>query len=635
MLKERKLWLSYILGDALDYEKFDLKVGLEIHQQLNTHKLFCNCPSRLSEERGSHFLRRLRPTQSELGEVDKAAIEEAKRNLRFRYQTSDSTCLVETDEEPPHHANEEAIDVALQIALLLEAEPVDEVHFMRKIVIDGSNTSGFQRTALIALNGSMTINSRKIGIPKICLEEDAARKIEERGEEVVYRLDRLGIPLIEIATSPDIKTPEEAKEVALNLGRLLRATKKVMRGIGTIREDLNISIPQGARVEVKGVQELRMIGTFVEKEVARQMMLLEVKEELRRRGVKEVASEILDLSKVFEDSSSRVIKQCLEKGGMVLGIKLTGFSGLLKNKLGPELNSHAKVVGVGGILHSDELPAYGITSEEVLKCGKDLSIEPEDAFVLVADEEGKARKALVEVLERAKLAVKGVPEETRDPLQDGSTVYSRPLPGKARMYPETDVPPIEVTKERIEKIKASLPEMPHVRMDRIMRQYGIHKQQVVQLVDEGRDDLFEELASRYGMAGTIARTFLNTLPELRSEGLEVERISPSTFHDLFRELAKGRFAKEGMPEILRYVLKENANVDTAISQLGIERIKKEEVEALLQGILEENIDIVREKGTDSLGPLMGMAMERLRGKADGKMISEILKEKLKQFKKEI
>src|SRR5881409_2089643 len=252
----------------MDYRTVGLKVGLEIHQQLATHKLFCEDASVLVDAPGGQrFRRRLRPTQSELGEVDAAAIEEAKRRLTFVYETTPNSCLVEADEEPPHPPNPEALDIALEIALLLDADPVNEVDFMRKIVIDGSNTSGFQRSGLVALDGRLEVNGKQIGVPTILLEEDAARKLGESEAEVVYRLDRLGIPLVEIATTPNIETPEEAAKVALTIGSWLRATHRVLRGIGTIREDLNVSIRGGARIEVKGVQELRMIPVYVEREV--------------------------------------------------------------------------------------------------------------------------------------------------------------------------------------------------------------------------------------------------------------------------------------------------------------------------------------------------------------------------------
>ncbi|MCK4615166.1 MAG: Glu-tRNA(Gln) amidotransferase subunit GatE, partial [Thermoplasmata archaeon] len=236
----------------------EVKIGIEIHQQLDTHKLFCSCPSELKELKGTHLVRYLRPTRSELGEVDIAALSEARKALGIRYE-SGNTCLVEADEEPPHEVNQEAVEIALGIGRLFHADTVDELHFMRKIVIDGSNTTGFQRTGLVAMNGHLNTSKGVVGIDVICLEEDAARKISEKGKEKVYRLDRLGIPLVEVTTKPDIVSGEHAKETASLIGAYLRATGRVKRGLGTIRQDLNVSIPEGARVELKGVQDLRSI----------------------------------------------------------------------------------------------------------------------------------------------------------------------------------------------------------------------------------------------------------------------------------------------------------------------------------------------------------------------------------------
>src|SRR5881296_3871658 len=416
-------------GLKMDYRALGLKVGLEIHQQLATHKLFCEDTSGLVDvPGGQRFRRRLRPTQSELGEVDAAAIEEAKRRLIFVYETTPNACLVEADEEPPHPPNPEALDIALEIALLLDAKPVNEVDFMRKIVIDGSNTAGFQRSALVALDGQLAVNGKRIGVPTILLEEDAARKLGEAGDEVVYRLDRLGIPLVELATTPNIETPDEARDVALTFGSLLRATRKVKRGIGTIREDVNVSIEGGARIEIKGVQELRLIATFVEKDVERQVMLLGVAAELKRRNITSVPTELRDLSSLFRETESKVVQTALKKGGVVLGWALPGFARLLKGKLGPELAAHARVVGVAGIFHSDELPGYGVTPSEVAAVRKALKIGgPDDAFVLVAEEEAKARHAIEEMHPRAAAALQGVPPETREPHPDGTTAYARPL----------------------------------------------------------------------------------------------------------------------------------------------------------------------------------------------------------------
>jgi glutamyl-tRNA(Gln) amidotransferase subunit E len=606
-----------------------IKVGLEIHQQLATHKLFCNCESRLVDEVREEFVRRLRPTQSELGEVDKAALEEAAKGLLFRYQATGTSCLVEADEEPPHDANREAIETVLKVALMLEAEPVNEVHFMRKLVIDGSNTTGFQRSALVALNGRLEVDGKVIGIPTICLEEDAARLIERREGEVVYRLDRLGIPLIEIATTPDIDSPEMARDVALRIGRLLRATRKVLRGIGTIREDLNVSVEGGARVEIKGVQDLRMISTYVSREVERQLRLLEARDLLSERGIKDMADEPVDLTTPLRGTRSQVLKRGLRPGALILGLRLRGFAGLLSGRLGPELASHAAVAKAGGILHSDELPGYGVTDEEVDAARRALGCGEGDAFVLIADGEAVAREAMERVRQRASAALLGVPEETRDARPDGSTVYSRPLPGSARMYPETDVPPIRVSKKWLRELSRDLPEAPEARVERLEKEFEVHRQQLQQLVDEGWDDLFEELSRKYGSPAVVARTFLNHLPELRAEGLDVEEVPATVFHEIFAALAAGRFAKEAVPAVLKEVIQKNVSVEEALKGLGLRRLSRQELEIELYAILEEHEDLMRSRGEDALKPLMGVAMRRLRGRADGQMVSEVLKELLR------
>jgi len=614
----------------MDYRALGLKVGLEIHQQLATHKLFCDCPSRLVDEAGGvRFRRRLRPTQSELGEVDAAAIEEAKRHLTFVYEATSNTCLVEADEEPPHHPNEEALDTVLEVALLLGAKPVREVDFMRKIVIDGSNTTGFQRSALVALDGSIEVNGKRIGIPTVMLEEDAARKVAEEGDEVVYRLDRLGIPLVEISTSPDIETPEEAREVALAIGSLLRATRKVLRGIGTIREDLNISIRDGARIEVKGVQELRLIATYVEKEVERQRMLLEVAAELRRRGAEAPPKDVHDVTRLFRSTRARVLQAALKKGGKVLAWPLPKFAGLLQGKLGPELAAHARVAGVGGILHSDELPAYGVTQAEVDEVREALGLGTEDAFVLVADDEARGRRAIEEMRPRAEAALHGVPPETRDPRPDGTTVYSRPLPGQARMYPETDVPPVHVTEERLRRIREQLPERPEATIARLTRDYGIHEQQARQLVQEGSDDAFEAIAREFGEAKLAATVLLYNFSEIRREGLDVDGIPPDHLRELFSLLKAGRFAKEAIPDLLREMARRGVRASEALEAVGVRGMTRDDVVRVVEEVLEASKDLLASRGAGAEKALMGRVMEKVRGRADGKVVSEVLRERLR------
>ncbi|MBO7205959.1 MAG: Glu-tRNA(Gln) amidotransferase subunit GatE, partial [Candidatus Methanomethylophilaceae archaeon] len=444
-----------------------LTCGIEIHQQLDTKKLFCSCDSHLCEEGHGSIYRRLRPTTSEMGEIDRAALAQFQRNLGYRYQSCEGTsCLVELDEEPPHDTNAEALATTLTFSEMMNARVVDEIHFMRKIVVDGSNTSGFQRTALVAMNGSLDVNGRDISILSICLEEDACRKVETTDAEVTYRTDRLGIPLIEIATGPDMHDPEEVMEVALRIGTLLRATRRVKRGIGTIREDLNISVPGGARIEIKGVQELRLLPLFVENEMKRQNMLIRVKEILLERGTVPAAFEPVDVTDIFKTSASKVIKGALSDKGKVITVRLPGFKGVMNGengtlRLGAEMAQRARTKGVKGIFHSDELPNYGIEPEFVDQLRDFLGMNGEfDAFAICAAKEKKAKDALEMAVIRANEALVGVPEETRDPLPDGTSKYSRPLPGAARMYPETDVPPITITAERMQNVRDNLPELP-------------------------------------------------------------------------------------------------------------------------------------------------------------------------------
>ena len=622
----------------MDYGTLGLKVGIEIHQQLSTGKLFCSCPSELVDDHHREIVRRLRPTQSELGEIDKAALEEAERKLQFRYQTVPCSCLVEADEEPPHDANRLAIEASLEMASLLHLAPVDEVHFMRKIVIDGSNTGGFQRTALVATKGYLELGGKRFGMATVCLEEDAARKMSEHGSEVTYRLDRLGIPLVEIATDPDMANPEEARAVAARIGALLRATKKVRRGIGTIREDLNISISGGARIEIKGAQDLRLVPVYIEEEVKRQLALLEVKDVLRKRGAKKVSPEIKDLTPLLRGTACRVLRSALDSGGRILAVKLPKFAGTLGRtesgvkRLGAEMAAHARVAGVKGLFHSDELPDYGITRAEVEDIAIELAADPEDAFFLISDSEERARAAVLRAVDRANAGLLGVLEETRDPLPDGQTVYSRPLPGKDRMYPETDVKPILIDERMLEGVRLNLPELPEEKAARFVKDYGVNKEQAEALLSGAYEDEFELLAGAVGLPQVVARVYLNVFPELEKAGHDTSKVSAECVKEILLAMSKGAFAKEAVPELLSWMLKNDVwDVARASDSLGVESVAEDDVRAVCDRVVKEREAFIKQRGDGALGPLMGIVMKELRGKVDGKIISEILNERIRQL----
>jgi len=622
-----------------NYKSLGLKVGLEIHRQLDTKKLFSAVPSQLHDNVDFTFERRLRPTMSELGEIDQAALEEFKRGRVFVYEGNYKyTDLVYIDEEPPHMPDEDALKVALQITYLLNAIPVDEVHFMRKIVIDGSNVSGFQRTAIVGMNGKVDTPWGSVGIPTICLEEDACRIVEQGEKKAIYRLDRLGIPLIEIATTPDIHHPEQAKIVAKFIGDALRATRKVKRGLGTIRQDLNVSIKGGARIEIKGVQELDMIPVIIEREVQRQLNLLKIKEELQKRGVKEedLKEEFYDVTDIFSGTGSKIIARALKEGGKILAIKLPKFRGLIGfeiqpgRRLGTEMADRARKY-VKGIFHIDELPNYGISQEEVDRVVERLNLGEFDAFVLVAAEEEIAKKALREVLQRAREAISGVPEETRRALPDGNTQYMRPLPGKARMYPETDIPPIFMSEELKKEILENLPEYPQAKVGRYVKAYKIDKSLAQTLVDDERDELFEELIAM-GIKPSLAASILVVVLKGLKKEVPTDNITETHIKDAFKLLLENKIAKEALEEIFKELaLYPEKTALQVAEEKGLTLLSEEEVEKIIEEIIRENIDVVKAKGMGAMGMLMGRAMAKLRGKADGKLVNQVVRRKIQEL----
>ena len=373
---------------------------------------------------------------------------------------------------------------------------------------------------------------------------------------------------------------------------------------------------------------MRLISTFVEREAERQRMLLEVARELAARSVESVPSTVHDVTSIFESSESKVIQSALKRGGKVLAGALPGFAGSLKGKLGPELAAHARIAGVAGIFHSDELPAYGIGEGEVDRVRRALGLKDLDAFVLVAEDERKARLAFEEMRPRATAAIRGVPPETREPRPDGSTVYSRPLPGKARMYPETDVPPIRVTKEHLERIREGLPERPEVTVSRLVNEYGIHGQQARQLVQEGTNDSFELIAREFGEAKLVATVLLYTFPELRREGLPVDAIPLDNLRELFSLLKAGHFAKEAIPDLLRDMARHGARASEAAERLGVRGLTREAVGAIVDEVLATSGDVLASRGEGAEKALMGRVMERVRGRADGKLVSDVLHARL-------
>jgi glutamyl-tRNA(Gln) amidotransferase subunit E len=608
-----------------------VKAGLEVHQQLSTGKLFCACPSELSETVTRTVERRLRATGGENHAIDPAAAFQASRNLTYLYEATPTSCLVELDEEPPHPLDSAALDVALTMALLLGARPLDEVEVMRKIVVDGSNTSGFQRTALVAVDGKLEVGGRSYSIPTICLEEDACRRGAESKAGVHFRLDRLGIPLVEIATGPEIQSGEEARTVAEEIGLLLRATRKVRRGIGSIREDVNVSADGGARVELKGVQELRLVPQYVDGEVARQKALIEVRNELAKRkaGVSDDAA--TDVTEELRGIGSGPLGDSVRRGGAVLGIALLGFGGLLappggtRERLGRELADHARTTGVRGLFHSDEIPSQGIEGATELALRNRLrATGSQDAFVLVAaPSPEEARRALEAVRSRAAQAIEGVPEETRDPLPDGRTRFSRPLPGRDRMYPETDVPPVPVTAERLRALRANLPERPSETRARLLAKYSL-SEDVARALQKAADvDRFEELVARGHASALVAQLLAREIPSTGDE--EPFDFPTELLDELLTAVDRGTFAKEGMGPVVAALAAGAPTVADAVVKSGLSGMDRAQLESIATAIVAKNEVLIASRGDGAFSPLMGDLMREVRGRRDGQEVAEVLR----------
>lgn len=459
----------------MDYDKLNFKAGLEIHQQIEGKKLFCECPTVLKDDpHDVLIIRKLRAVAGESGNIDIAAKHEMIKSKEIIYEGyKDINCLVEYDSEPPHELNSDALSVALQVCKLLNCKIVDEVQIMRKTVVDGSNTSGFQRTMLVGYDGFLESSRGKIGIMSVCLEEDAARKIRENKDSIVYRLDRLGIPLIEIATEPNIKNPEHAKEIAEKLGMILRSTGKAKRGLGTIRQDVNVSIKNGNRVEIKGFQDLKHMPKTIEYEVNRQL-----KEKIKK--------------------------------------------------------------------------------------------------------------------------------EVRKAEPDGTTSFLRPMPGAARMYPETDVKPVEITKKLLNSIKTL-----ELIDDKILRyeKEGLSSELARSLVKEGFN--LEDYEYRIDKK-LIARVLVEIPKDIKSRFNIDYEFKERDFRFVLEALSTDKITKDALSDVMMDI----ANGKT-INLGEYESIDLEKLEDEIKKLVKDKKDL-------SIGALMGIIMNKYKGKVDGKNVASLI-----------
>ena len=483
----------------MDYEKLGFKCGLEIHQQLDSRKLFCNCVSVLRRDEPDFIVRRkLHAVAGESGEVDVAAEHEMGKGKEFVYYGYDTTCLVELDEEPPHEINEDALGIGLQISLLLNCRVLPLTQIMRKMVIDGSNTSGFQRTVLIAENGFVEIDGERIGIDAVILEEDAARIVERTEKETIYRLDRLGIPLVEVVTAPDVRTAEQARKVGLKIGEILRSCR-VRRGLGTIRQDVSVSIKGGKRVEMKGLQKPDLIVSTIDREVERQI-------------------------------------------------------GLVKK-------------------------------------GKSVA-------------------------------------EVRRGNPDSTTSFLRPLPGAARMYPETDLPMLRISRKMIDEARKTLPKL-RGEVEEELKGRGLSQEMIKLIFKQNKLEEFRELLEIVGNPLLVAKTLLIFTKEIGSKiKIRHHRRTPKDFK---KKSLQG--AKKLDKDILVFVLENFKKGKIKESQIkeSLERIAKgEEIHNAvkfqktdMRDVEEKIMKLIKSKPGLSEKAYMGLVMKEF--VVDGKTAIGIIK----------
>ncbi len=613
----------------IDYNKIGLVAGLECHQQLNTKKLFCECESELSEDKPDFIVkRRLRPVASESGAFDKAAMQEFKKGKEFIYEGYyNKTCLVELDEEPPHAINKDSLNAVLEVAKKINASVFDKAFVMRKMVIDGSNTSGFQRTILIARGGELDIGTKKVGIGDICLEEDSAKNIESTDKYTKYRLDRLGIPLIEFTTKPDLNSPNEVKECAKRIGELFRITGYAKRGLGSIRQDLNVSVNRGTRIEVKGVQYLDLIDKYVEYEATRQLVLIELMDKLNKQNTKDKQKlEIIDITNIIDKADNEKVKKSIKEGHKALAIKVLGFDKVFGievqpgRRVGSELSSYAKAkTKVKGLFHSDELPKYGIDQSIVNEIRAKLKMDKNDGFVIIIEREDTAKEALKVVFDRIIALYEGIPKETRNPLEDGTTEYARPLPGAARMYPETDIMPLSLTKDMISSIK-----VPKWYSDRIKDyiKLGLNNQFAEQIAMSNYAKDFERLSKLYDLKALA--DFILAIPER----FDIDK--NLWILDLEKE---NKIDRKDFRKVIDQIIKGNTKSEI-ISSFQKTQLDKESTDIIIK-ILENSKDFIKSRGEASLNPLVGSCIKeisaKLNKKPDMKALSDFIKSNLSKY----
>lgn len=615
-----------------DYKKVGFKSGLEIHQQLNTDKkLFCRCPAgKYSKEYDAEILRHMRPTLSEMGVYDGTALMEFKTKKNIIYHIKRETvCTYEMDDTPPFLINEDALDIAIGIGMLYNCNIVDELHIARKQYLDGSIPTGFQRTAIYALDGWIPYKDRKVKIVQMSIEEDSCREVSDIGHDRVYLTDRLGMPLIETVTEPAMKTPQEVAEVAWQCSKLVRSTHKVRRGMGAAREDVNVSVEGGTRVEIKGVSQITMIPILTYNEAMRQWNLLRLREELKKRGItsETFKAESYDITKLLKKVHYAPLKNAADSGMKINVVVLKGFKDLLHwqtqtdTYFSKEISDRVRVIAcltsIPNLIHSDS-KSDTITSSDWLKVKKFTNATDNDTMVIVWGSEDDVKTAVNEIIIRAKEATIGIPSETRQALSDGTNGFERILPGADRMYPDTDLPPKKITKEKLDKIKTWLPEQFWKRIE-WYNKLGIPKDTIEELSISPYAELFKKAVNDWKINSTTAAVLIIQYPKrLKKYGIQNDWLNEEIFESILKSYSENKIPKDALLTTLRTA----AELGVFTNEVIFNPADKKEIDDTISAATNDldKMKIFNPEKKEKL--LMGMIMKKLRGRVSANDIAQ-------------
>jgi glutamyl-tRNA(Gln) amidotransferase subunit E len=631
--------------ESLDYQAVGLISGLEVHQQLLTaEKLFCRCPAGLyTEAHDGEVLRHMRPTLSELGEYDGTALMEFKTKKEIVYLLNQqNVCTYEMDDTPPFLVNQEAIDVAIELCLTMNMDIIDEVHIARKQYLDGSIPTGFQRTAIIGVNGWLPFRGRRLTITHVSVEEDSCREVKDKGHQIIWRTDRLGMPLTETVTGPELHTPDEVREAILLCGMVARSTGRVRTGIGASRQDINVSVRGGDRCEIKGVPRAVLAVKLVHNEALRQYNLLKIREELHRRGMHapaDIKMTATDVSDIMAGADLGFIQRALHSGGKVYAATVKGVAGVAQHPTQPdatfldELRGRVRVIACLDeapiVVSSSTMPEFHDKFALMERLRKRLRPDDNDEFFIVFGPEEDCRTAADEIRIRFADATLGVPKETRQALVGGFTTFERILPGPDRMYPDTDSPPTRITPQRMAEARARLRPPPWERIERYLS-WRLPEETAHYLIRRGGADIVDAVVEKTGVDGLLAGIVIGQQAKaLQRAGVPVKKLGTDDWIAVFDLYTDGRIPRESIPAVAAQMARDGQDAPAAAAALGIalqpQSTWAKEAEPLLK------LDGYRGGKEDSAEKqsrfLVGRAVRKLKGKAPAADVAEFIKSK--------